>query len=350
MNFKRFTGSKQTMNNFRKLNVFLFTALAALVLSVAAIAQDNNGGSDTAQTRNVAAGQKMKLKGVVVAKDADKIIVKDDLGIETPVTVTSASIKTKGGFFGGSKATPSNAIVRGLYVEIDGVGAADGSLTAQKVRFDKDDMRTAQSIDSRVAPAEERLSQAEQNAQRLSGQLDELVAVSNAARGGAKAAQDTADAAVAGVNATNSRISSLDEFSVQSTATVNFKVASWVLSPEAKTALDEVAQASTSLKGYVIEVTGFASADGSTAKNKTLSQKRAQAVIDYLVENHNIPLRRIGTSYGYGELQAVADNTTREGREQNRRVEVKLLVSRGLNQPVEVKTAEQATQTASNED
>jgi outer membrane protein OmpA-like peptidoglycan-associated protein len=338
----------------KKLNMFLFTALAALVLSVPAVfAQDTNGtdGANGAP-RNVATGQKMKLKGVVVSKDADKLVVRDDLGIDTNVTLGSASVKSKGGFFGGSKATPAGAIVRGLYLEVEGVGGSDGSLNATKIRFDKDDMRTAQSIDSRVSPAEERLGQAEQNAQRLSGQLDELVAVSNAARGGAKAAQDTADAAVAGVNATNTRINSLDEYSVQSTATVNFKVASSVLSPEAKQALDEVAQASTSLKGYVIEVTGFASADGSTAKNKVLSEKRAKAVIDYLVENHNIPLRRIGTSYGFGELQAVADNTTLEGRQQNRRVEVKLLVSRGMNQPVEVKTAaEQPTETSSsNED
>ena len=96
-------------------------------------------------------------------------------------------------------------------------------------------------------------------------------------------------------------------------------------------------RAALQLKGYVIEITGFASAEGGTAKNKALSQKRAQAVIDYLVETHNIPLRRIGQSYGFGELQAVADNTTREGREQNRRVEVKLMVSRGLNQNVEVR-------------
>jgi outer membrane protein OmpA-like peptidoglycan-associated protein len=236
-----------------------------------------------------------------------------------------------------------------LYVEIEGVGSGDGSLAASKIRFDKDDMRVAQSIDSRVSPAEERISQAEQNAQRLSGQLDELVAVSNAARGGAKAAQDTADAAVAGVNATNSRISSLDDYTVQSTATVNFKVSSAVLSPEAKTALDEVAQAATGLKGYVIEITGFASADGDAKKNKALSQRRAQAVIDYLVENHSIPLRRIGTSYGFGELQAVADNTTLEGRQQNRRVEVKVLMSRGLNQPVEVKaTSTEQPETTSN--
>jgi len=335
--------------NVRKLNILILTALTALVMSVPVFAQDDNGNA-TAQTRSVTAGQKMKLKGVVVAKDVDKIIVRDDLGIDTQVVLGSASVKSKGGFFGGSKDVNANNIVRGLYVEIEGVGAGDGSLTANKVRFDKDDMRVAQSIDSRVSPAEERISQAEQNAQRLSGQLDELVAVSNAARGGAKAAQDTADAAVAGVNATNSRITSLDDYSVQSTATVNFKVSSWVLSPEAKQALDEVAQASTGLKGYVIEITGFASADGDAKKNKALSQKRAQAVIDYLVENHNIPLRRIGTSYGFGELQAVADNTTLEGRQQNRRVEIKLLVSRGLNQPVEVKATEQQPAETTNED
>jgi len=77
------------------------------------------------------------------------------------------------------------------------------------------------------------------------------------------------------------------------------------------------------MKGYTIEITGFASAEGGTAMNKALSKRRAQAVIDYLVENHNVPLRRIGTSYGFGELQAVADNSTREGRTNNRRVVVR---------------------------
>ncbi|MFN3419980.1 MAG: OmpA family protein, partial [Pyrinomonadaceae bacterium] len=212
-----------------------------------------------------------------------------------------------------------------------------GSLAATKIRFDKDDFRVAQSIDSRVTPAEQRLTAQEQNAQRIAGQIDELMAISNAARGGAKAAQETADAAVAGVNATNQRITALDDYVVQTTETVNFKVNSAVLSPEAKAKLDQIAAAAMSLKGYVIEVTGFASADGSSAKNKELSRRRAQAVIDYLVETHNIPLRRIGQSYGFGELQAIADNNTREGREQNRRVEIKVLVSRGLNQNVEVR-------------
>jgi outer membrane protein OmpA-like peptidoglycan-associated protein len=228
-------------------------------------------------------------------------------------------------------------LIRGLNLEAEGRGDGTGSLAATKVRFEKRNLEVAQSIDSRVTPAEARLTAAEENAQRVSGQIDELMAISNAAKGGAKAAQDTADAAVAGVNATNQRITDMDDYVVNTTETVNFRVNSAVLSADAKAKLDAVATSALTLKGYFVEITGFASAEGSTAKNKALSQRRAQAVIDYMVETHNVPLRRIGQSYGFGELQAVADNTTREGREANRRVEVKLLVSRGLNQNVEVK-------------
>lgn len=296
----------------------------------------------SSQVRNLAAGQKYKIKGVVVSQDDTSMIVRDSVGVETRVLLSQgASIKTKGGFFGGGDNVAANQIVRGLYLEAEGRGDSTGALAATKIRFDKDDFRVSQSIESRVGPAEARLTQAEENAKRVSGQIDELMAISNAARGGAKAAQETADAAVAGVNATNQRISALDDFVVQSTATVNFRVNSWVLSPQAKASLDEVATAAMTLKGYTIEVTGFASSEGSTARNKELSKKRAQAVIDYLVETHNVPLRRIGTSYGFGELQAVADNATREGREQNRRVEIKLLVSRGMNQNVEVRSTSQ---------
>ena len=313
------------------LKKFPALLLALFIATASVLAQD-------AQIRTVASGQKLKLKGTVVAKDSDKIIVRDTTGVDTNVMLNSStSVKTKGGFFGGGNTIATNQIVRGLNLEIEGRGDNAGNLSAEKVRFTKDNLAVAQSLESRIAPAEDRLTQTEQNAQRISGQIDELMAVSNAARGGAKAAQDSADAAIAGVNATNQRISSVDDYVVQTNATINFKVGSAVLSPEGKQSLDTVAQTALTMKGYLIEVTGFASADGDEKKNKELSRRRAQTVLDYLIETHNIPLRRIGTSFGFGEAQAVADNTTREGREQNRRVEVKLTVSKGLNQNVEVR-------------
>jgi len=323
----------------KRLSVLFLT----LVIGVAgAFAQNGTTGTTgpNGQVRDLASGQKYKIEGVVVSQDDTSVVVRDSVGVETRVLISpTTSIKTKGGIFGGGDKVATSQLVRGLSLTAEGRGDASGGLAATKIRFGKDDFRVAQSIESRVGPAEARLTQAEENAQRVSGQIDELMAVSNAARGGAKAAQDTADAAIAGVNATNARISAMDDYVVQSTATVNFRVGSAVLSPEAKASLDQVATTAMTMKGYVIEVTGFASADGSTAKNKALSERRARAVQDYLIETHNVPLRRIGMSYGFGELQAVADNTTREGREQNRRVEVKLLVSRGVNQNVEVRSA-----------
>jgi len=320
----------------KRLSVLFLT----LVIGVAGAFAQNGTTGPNGQVRDLASGQKYKIEGVVVSQDDTSVVVRDSVGVETRVLISpTTSIKTKGGLFGGGDRVATSQLVRGLSLTAEGRGDASGGLAATKIRFGKDDFRVAQSIESRVGPTEVRLTQAEENAQRVSGQIDELMAVSNAARGGAKAAQDTADAAIAGVNATNARISAMDDYVVQSTATVNFRVGSAILSPEAKASLDQVATAAMTMKGYVIEVTGFASADGSTARNKALSERRARAVQDYLIETHNVPLRRIGMSYGFGELQAVADNTTREGREQNRRVEVKLLVSRGVNQNVEVRSS-----------
>jgi outer membrane protein OmpA-like peptidoglycan-associated protein len=203
-------------------------------------------------------------------------------------------------------------------------------------------------VEGRVGEAEGRITNAEDNAKRLSGQIDELSAITSTVRGEAKAAGDsartaqaTAETAVAGVEATNKRmetwISSLDDYDAKRGITVNFKVAKFDLSTEAKAALDEIASQAKTERGYMIEVMGFASADGDEARNRVLSQKRADAVVRYLAENHMIPLRRIITPFGYGEAQAVGDNLTKEGREQNRRVEVKLLVNKGLTgQPAPV--------------
>ena len=158
----------------KKFSVMLLVATFG-VMSI--FAQTDN------QTRTVTAGQKMKIKGVIVAKDTDKIVIRDATGVDTNVAIVSnTSIKTKGGFFGGGDVVATSQLVRGLNLEVEGTGDTTGSLVAKQVRFSKEDFRTAQSIESRVAPTEERITQAEQNAQRISGQIDELMAVSNAAQ------------------------------------------------------------------------------------------------------------------------------------------------------------------------
>jgi OmpA-OmpF porin, OOP family len=325
---------------FTKFRLFSLVVLATCLLVSAslAIAQDK---TNPAGSRTVASGQKMKIKGVVTRRDADTFTVRDINGVDTVVRLDDrTSVKTKGGFLRGGTNYATTNILRGLNLEVEGRGTGSGELAAEKIRFNESDLRVAHAVESRATPLEERatdtekkLSDVEANAQRMSGQLEELAAVSNAARGGAKAAQATADAAVAGVNATNERISALDDYEPQTVTAVNFKTGSAVLSPDSKTKLDEIATKALNAKGYVLEVSGFADATGSINRNRMLSQRRADAVIRYFVENHSIPLRRIVTPYGYGELNPVAENESREGRAQNRRVEIKLLVNKGLTAP-----------------
>ncbi|MBA3257487.1 MAG: OmpA family protein [Pyrinomonadaceae bacterium] len=323
-----------------KLRMFssLALVLGLLVFSAPlALSQDT---TNTVGSRTVASGQKMKIKGVVTRRDSDTFTVRDQNGVDTIVRLDDrTSVKAKGGFLRSGANYAQTQILRGLNLEIDGLGNASGELVANKIRFNESDLRVARAVESRAAPLEDRantteskLSQVEQNAQRLSGQLDELAAVANTAKGGARAAQATADSAVAGVNATNDRISALDDYEPQTVLAVNFKTGSSLLSKDSKTKLDEVATKALNSKGYVIEVSGFTDATGSVARNRALSQRRADTVIRYLVENHSIPLRRIVTPYGYGETNPVGENTSRDGRAQNRRVEVKLLVNKGLIQ------------------
>jgi outer membrane protein OmpA-like peptidoglycan-associated protein len=327
-----------------------FAALLSLVLIGSALAQNtttNPQQTAVTSTRKteVAPGMKMKVKGVVVRRDGDTLLVRDQMGSDLSVQVTPNTKieERKSNPFRSAKKFADAQLTRGLNAEFEGRGGAGGALVAEKIKFSDDDLRVASTIESQVVPienrigeSETRITRAEQNAERLSGQVEELGQVANLAKGGARAAQETADAAVEGVNRTNDRINTLDEYDVQKSASIMFRVGSAILSPEAKTTLDEIATQAKTEKGFVIEVRGFASSDGSEQLNRALSQRRADAVVRYLAETHDISLRRIVLPFGYGEALPVADNTTREGRQENRRVEVKILVSKGMTTPVNV--------------
>jgi len=333
------------MNRITTLRSLALAFGLALALSPLAFAQDSNqttkAPADASRARSVSSGQQMKIKGVVVHRDPDTFMLRDINGVDTLVRLTDrTSVKANGGFLRSGTNYGATNILRGLNLEVEGRGGSSGELVADKVRFNESDLRTARAVEARATPLEQRasategrLGEVEQNAQKLSGQLDELAAVSNAARGGAKAAQESADAAISGVNATNDRISALDDYVPQDSIAVNFRLGSAVLNPEAKAKLDAIATKALNAKAYVVEVTGHADATGNNERNHVLSQRRADAVIRYLVEQHKIPLRRIVTPYGFGASEPVADNKTRSGRAENRRVEVKILVNKGLTQP-----------------
>jgi outer membrane protein OmpA-like peptidoglycan-associated protein len=218
------------------------------------------------------------------------------------VLTNSTSVKSKGGFLRFGKDYDVTNLLRGLRVEVEGRGSQNGQLVADKVRFDSNDLKTAKVVDSRVLPVEEAN-------RHLAGQVEEVNELAKM---------------------NGERISALDDYIVKDSATVFFRVNSADLSPADRAALDQLATKAMATKGYVIEIAGYTDSTGSVAWNRILSQQRADEVVRYLQENHEIPLRRIVTPFGYGMTRPAADNNSAEGRRQNRRVEVKILVSKGM--------------------
>ncbi|MGH9905924.1 MAG: OmpA family protein [Pyrinomonadaceae bacterium] len=273
----------------------------------------------TTNVRTVPTGEKVKFKGVVIRRDADTFVIRDRNRVDTQVLMTdSTSVKTHGGFFRRGKTYSVTDVLAGLILEVEGRGDSQGQLVAQKIRFNESDFRVAVMTDTRISPVEA-------NQARIAGQMDELHAIAAEAR--------------AEVTRVDERVSSLDDYDVQESVAVNFRVNSAVLSPEAKRQLDELAVKVNAAKGYVIEVAGHTDSSGSTARNFQLSENRAKAVVQYLAVNHKIPLRRFVTPMGYGKTEFVAENTTAAGRAQNRRVEVKMLMNRGIARTPATSTA-----------
>jgi len=173
-----------------------------------------------------------------------------------------------------------------------------------------------------------------QAAQAADQKATQAGAAAQAADQKAARAQTTADAANTAITQVNTRISgvenrfnTIDTYTASGSPTsITFKNASFKLSEDAKASLDSiVSQVSGKNSGFAIEIQGFTDSRGAENYNDSLSERRAESVKRYLVSK-NVPLMRIAI-VGLGEANPVADNKTRAGREQNRRVEVRVLTA-----------------------
>lgn len=333
-------------------NIVLRRGLFACGVIQACLLATSLQAADTQVTRNIDTGSSAKVHGVIISRDGNEMRVREDADTVVGVQLTdSTKITLKHGWFG-KKSMNLNSLVAGLRIDADGSGNDKGELVAKQVSFDPNDLKASRSVDTRVSPLEARTGQVEGRAGHLetrAGQLEarstDLENRSQALEGRAgqiEAKQVQTDQAVSDVNASatkanngvtavQGRVTSLDDYDTKSTATVYFAVKSFKLTAKAKEDLDAIIQATKDDKGFMIEVAGFADTTGNAEMNQELSQRRAQAVVQYLQQEGNIPLRRILAPAGLGTSHSVADNATRQGRQQNRRVEVRVLVNKGLN-------------------
>jgi OOP family OmpA-OmpF porin len=303
--------------------LFKLTAFAAVIAGmcvVAAVAQPS--------MTNIPDGQKAKVLGLINARDADTFKMTTPDGSKSYMVVltsdTSVKSNSKGIFRGGTRYEESY-LLRGLRVEVEGYGNSDGAIVARSVRFNETDLRSAQAVETVNAPLEQRVTANEENSKRMAGQIDENTALANQA-------QNTADEALKSAVRANNRINGLDEWELVKTISVPFAFGSSTIGPKGRGIIDETAAwvKTQNTKGWMVAVVGFADAVGKTESNKVLSERRANAVIGYLVSKHNLPLQRLVQPFGAGEDRPVASNETAEGRTQNRRVEIRLMKNKGI--------------------
>jgi len=222
------------------------------------------------------------------------------------------------------------AMVPGLTIEAEGVGNSQGQLDAKRISFTPDEFAIEVAEEQQVQASQA----AAQNAQSTANQG--VVAAKLAQQSASQAGQQAQAAGALGlVDATavamvNQRVSDLDHYKVEAENDVFFDADSAVLKEEAKPALADLARTAKSLSGYMIEISGYAAhPPNKKIDYQKLSEERAAAVAHYFYEVQNIPMRRILMPIGYSTTHRLASNTDAEGRELNRRVDVKVLVNKG---------------------
>lgn len=324
------------MKNLPGRNPFkLSLAVSALTVMSAPL-----GLAVTPNTKTFNAGEKAKVSGVILSHDGDSLKVRgDDDAVETVDLTGDTKVQLKKGF-GRKSKMENSALLPGLHIEAQGKGNDKGDLVAEKVVFDPNSMKASRQIDARVSPLEGRQSSIEGKEGQLEGRtgtLENRAGQIEGKQGDLEKTQQqtiadvgkvrsTADQANQGVTDVNGRVTNLDNYQPKENATIYFKVNSATLSPEAKKDLDDLAQKALNEKGYLVEVAGFADTTGNMAVNQQLSQRRADAVIQYLAQKYNVPAHKIFL-IGLGKDNPVAQNTSASGRAQNRRVDVRLMAN-----------------------
>jgi outer membrane protein OmpA-like peptidoglycan-associated protein len=285
-----------------------------------------------------AGGDKAKTKGIITARTGETLIIKSGEGTTTVVLTDHTRTKDDRGLFGLEKQDLSSVVlIPGLKLEVEGVSDDQGRVVAKTITVDGDDLEAAEMIQSGLHPTAEQvatnLQTLEAHQQQLSGHKMQLAAQKEGIESNQQNISNNKERIEQNIKDTaenSQRFSALSDYDVNGQATVKFKVSSSNISPEDQEQLKQLAQTATGLTGYIVEVMGYADASGDAEMNTKLSEDRAKAVITYLVQQGSVPIRHIVAPGAMGEYGAAAPNETKAGRAENRRVEVKILVNKGI--------------------
>jgi OOP family OmpA-OmpF porin len=281
---------------------------------------------------------KTKVKGMITARTGETLIVKSADGNVTVVLTDNTITKDDKGLFGLDKQHLSSVVlIPGLKVQVDGTSDEQGRVVAKTITTDGDDLETAEMIQAGLHPTAEQveanMQAIENNRQNIAAHKMQLASQKESIetnQQNTSANQQQIAENIKDIEENTNRFTALSEYDVKGQATVNFNSGSSKVSAKDQEELKKLAQTATGLTGYIVEVTGYADATGSPEVNTKLSEDRAKAVITYLMQQGGVPVRHIVAPGAMGEYGAIATNETKAGRAENRRVDVKVLVNKGI--------------------
>jgi outer membrane protein OmpA-like peptidoglycan-associated protein len=283
-------------------------------------------------------GEKVKVVGLITTRTGETLTMRTAAAGNVIVVLTDATkVQQPKGLGLRKKQMSVTVLIPGLKISVEGVGDAQSRVTAKTITFDPDNLQLAESIQAGLTPTRHDVQTNQQNIasnkQDIQSNQQEIAAnqVKTAANKEAIAAnQEDIEANQKDIQATTKRFSELSEFETKGDVNVNFAVGKSVISASDKTALSTLAKDAMGLTGYIIQVKGFADSSGNAAMNQQLSMDRAQAVIAYLIQDCNVPVRHVIAPGAMGTADPAATNESAQGRAENRRVEVKILVNKGV--------------------
>lgn len=276
--------------------------------------------------------QSVKIEGLIKARNGDVVILSTAASPSVPVYLDDSTqvAQVQGVFQARRKEMSMAALIPGLQVKVEGTYNEQGQLVAKSVSFKGNDLKDAQKIEAgmhetKIQVREHKAELEKQNA-ALKAQneaLQQQQANLTEHEGKIAANKAAVDAAIA-------RFGQLDDYYIFDEITVYFANGKTNVDPKYRPQLLALADKAKTINGYVIEVKGFASTVGSTELNQQLSEDRADAVTNILVQQGHIPLTRMLAPGAMGETHQVGNDETEKGQAENRRVVVRVLQNKGV--------------------
>ena len=280
----------------RGMSALAFAAVATVSLTTPATAQ--NVGDEAIDVYGQRGIEGPDVEGVLIARSANSIEIAQDNGQRVTIAVSpQTEVKARGGFLGlGRTKLDTSALLNGMPISVE-TTQYGAQLVADSVRFSKDDYETAAMIRNGTA-------------QQFAVQRADI------------------DSNTAAADALRGRMGDIDKYDIRGTTNVFFDTGKWNLSSDAERELCSAAQQADSTENALLLVVGYTDSVGSQDYNQVLSERRAGRVVNFLQQECGWKPWRMLTPTGFAEADPLADNSTAEGRRQNRRVSVNILVSK----------------------